>query len=366
MTMMSFPPMPLLSISSPKTIEKCKSLSLLPSDVFICSYPKSGTTWTQQIVLSLLLVNNRLQKEKRDDGNNKNEHEDIIEYDHVSDFAPFYEIDAHWEESNSDSLDESVIHNHQRLGQRVFNTHLRWNMLPKCSSDTMKKDKKVQQQQQLQRPSCGKFIYVTRNLPDVCISFYHHLSNQKEGTYTNGFEQFARDWMEGNIPFGSPLHHLLSFAEGFCDNEYCASTDDDNKHHGQPLLLLSYEKMKINLRNEVLRIIDHLNLKHIPMDVLDNEILPTFGFQYMKENSNKFQPKSVTWLNDYQFLRKGVIGDGKKMMTDTKCEDDENVSLMALFNDWVKREGYCLKIDELTGCGLEREIAEQFKALVSS
>ena len=91
MTMMSFPPMPLLSISSPKTIEKCKSLSLRPSDVFICSYPKSGTTWTQQIVLSLLLVNNRLQKEKGDDGN-KNEHEDIIEYDHVSDFAPFYEI----------------------------------------------------------------------------------------------------------------------------------------------------------------------------------------------------------------------------------------------------------------------------------
>lgn len=44
----TLPPMPLLPISSSKTISMCRNLELRDSDIFICSYPKSGTTWMQQ------------------------------------------------------------------------------------------------------------------------------------------------------------------------------------------------------------------------------------------------------------------------------------------------------------------------------
>eukprot|EP00571_Detonula_confervacea_P002641 CAMPEP_0172321468 /NCGR_PEP_ID=MMETSP1058-20130122/43510_1 /TAXON_ID=83371 /ORGANISM="Detonula confervacea, Strain CCMP 353" /LENGTH=349 /DNA_ID=CAMNT_0013036987 /DNA_START=151 /DNA_END=1197 /DNA_ORIENTATION=- len=349
---MTFPPMPLLPITSPETIEKCKSLPLRPSDVFICSYPKSGTTWTQHIVLSLILADRRHRSQK--DGKQQHQqeqHEGNIDYDHVSDFAPFFEIDAHWE-PNDNSLSESVRRNHDRLEQRIFNTHLRWEMLPKQqegkqqnnSHESAAGESPSGKEQQQLRPACGKFIYVTRNLPDVCASFYHHLSNQKEGTYTQGFEAFARDWMAGKIPFGSPLHHLISFARGFSDNQYYAVEGDTTTQlpeahtdqQQQPLLLLSYEKMKENLREEVLRIIDFLNLDNISIEVLDEEILPTFDFQSMKENAHRFQPKSVTWLNGYQFLRKGIAGDGKKMMmeTTTHDEDGEIIPLMKLYRDW--------------------------------
>jgi hypothetical protein len=39
------PSMPLLTISSPVTVAACAAFSLRSTDIFICSYPKSGTTW---------------------------------------------------------------------------------------------------------------------------------------------------------------------------------------------------------------------------------------------------------------------------------------------------------------------------------
>jgi len=298
-------------------------------------------------VLSLILASMRQRKNGEDDsdGDGGSGGEDI-DYDHVSEFAPFFEIDAHWS-SNSSSLAENVRANHDRLGQRVFNTHLRWEMLPKRSAQELPKncDGELQQNKPKQlRPACGKFIYVTRNLLDVCASFYHHLSNQKEGTYTKGYDAFARDWMAGNIPFGSPLHHLLSFAEGFGDNHYA---DDRASPHEcdanqQPLLLLNYERMKVNPRKEVLRIIDFLNLS-IPMEVLDNELLPSFQFQHMKNNIDKFQPRSVTWLNGYNFLRKGESGDGRALMAESRNQEGE-MSLIERFHKWVEEENYVDKI----------------------
>jgi len=131
----TFPPMPLLPVTSPSTISACRNLPLRPSDIFICSYPKSGTTWTQHIVLTLLLADDRKYKIAASTDNNStaaSTTDDDIAYNHVS---PFFEIDAHWQSSPSNDstkvLAESVRKNHDRLRRRVFNTHLRWDMLPK-------------------------------------------------------------------------------------------------------------------------------------------------------------------------------------------------------------------------------------------
>ena len=46
-----------------------------------------------------------------------------------------------------------------------------------------------------------KYIYVTRDARDVCLSFYKHLSHQAEedGGYTKSMEEFVRDWSGGSI-----------------------------------------------------------------------------------------------------------------------------------------------------------------------
>ena len=381
-----------------------------------------------------------------DDGRARRDEDrvNVVGYDHVSEFAPFFEIDAHWEDGDCDGgggggdcddtppLAGDVRANHARLSRRVFNTHLRWDMLPKgrerrrlsatvdggvgraghgiVASRTRMNDGRHDNSTM---PTCGKFVYVVRDLPDVCVSFYHHLSNQKEGTYGRGFEAFARDWMDGAMPFGSPLHHLLSYAEGFAVNRYCddddvgydatassssssseaattsrehstnnvssnGSSNSNNSNSSippnqRPLLLISYERMKTNLREEVLRIIDFLGFDNIPVEALDREILPMFAFRYMREKSTMFQPRSVTWLNGFQFLRMGVSGDGRRLMMETTVRDGNDdddgckgVSLMRKFREWVNDEGYHLRISELVQHGLEMETAERFLAAIAS
>ena len=119
------PPMPLLSISSTETIQKCANLTLQPNDIFICSYPKSGTTWMQHIVLSLLFCHREQQRRKIA---SKNQTESDLShgrtsttsghfYNHVSEYAPFFEIDPHWE---GDSLVPWIQDNHTKIGCRIF------------------------------------------------------------------------------------------------------------------------------------------------------------------------------------------------------------------------------------------------------
>ena len=65
-------PFPLLPICSESTVTKMKSLPLRSNDIFVASYPKSGTTWMQHIVHTLAT-----------DGKSP--------LPHVSDACPFYD-----------------------------------------------------------------------------------------------------------------------------------------------------------------------------------------------------------------------------------------------------------------------------------
>jgi len=273
------PPMPLLSISSEETVKKCRKLELRDSDLFICSYPKSGTTWCQHIVLSLLLAAS----------NNSRSAEVVKPYSHVSDYAPFFEIDPHWC-SDGDELIPKIQTNHDHLARRVFNTHLRYDMLPNSPS------------------SCkAKFIYLLRSPLDACVSFFHHLSHQAGGGYEHDFETFFREWVAGETPFGSWIDHVTSYAEAF------GNRSGDQRE----FLLLTYEDMVKDLPSIVRELIEFLELNDkISDDVLVHELLPSFSFESMRDNKDRFQPKSVGWKNNFSFLRKGKIGDAGSLVSD--------------------------------------------------
>ena len=277
------PPMPFLPITSPETVGLCSSLPLRPNDIFICSYPKSGTTWTQHIVLSLLM------KAKENKGMEK------LDYSHVSSYAPFYEVDQHWKAGESD-LNPSIRANHEKLGRRVFNTHLRWDMLPKNMEGGARSDAGSDK---------ARFIYIARSPMDVCLSFYCHLSNQNEGGYEGTFDSFFDEWMRGEIAFGSYIDHVLSFVPALKD----AGGDRE-------ILLVTYEELVSDLSMVVSRIATFIEADVSKEDI--TELLPTFSFQQMKSDLDRFQPRSVTWKKGFQFLRKGVTGDSENVATDAQ------------------------------------------------
>jgi hypothetical protein len=101
-----------LPITSSQTLRFCSARNVDDCElcnVFIASYPKSGTTWMQAIVYALL-----------SNGND--------DFEHISNFSPFYEIDPHWEpaaDGDTGIFARKFDHFHSQIGHNVFNTHLR-------------------------------------------------------------------------------------------------------------------------------------------------------------------------------------------------------------------------------------------------
>ena len=267
--------LPLLPISSPSTIAACAALELLDDDVFICSYPKSGTTWSQNIVHKLISNGER-------------------NVPHISLSAPFFEIDAHWNDEEG-ALDAAVVEGHRvaNRGRRVFNTHLLWSMLPRAAA------------------SGARYIYVVRSGVDVAFSFFKHLSSQVEGGWDcatqGGWDAFFTAWMRGEIAYGKWSAHV---------GEWMAAAE---AHPGR-ILVVRFEDLVADLAAEVRRIAAFIGAAQSDARI-DAMCATHFTFAAMKADAAQFQPRSVGWRDDaatgrpFEFLRRGAVGDGAKNMS---------------------------------------------------
>eukprot|EP00962_Isochrysis_galbana_P042005 scaffold15589_cov111-Isochrysis_galbana.AAC.2 len=163
-------PFPLLPITKPATLKACASLPMDRPTVFICSYPKSGTTWMQNIVYELATRGRR-------------------PLDHISKYCPFFENDKSWVHTSGGQSYVAPFHSgaHDEIGVRIFNTHLLWHMMPgtehgdrtaRAAADRTGSDRRRGKVSQVQEQDCARYIYLVRSPKDVCASFYHHLSHQ--------------------------------------------------------------------------------------------------------------------------------------------------------------------------------------------
>ena len=219
-------------------------------DVFIASFPKSGTTWTQQIVR---LVYSR----------------GLI---HDSD-PPLHAI-IPWLDDSKDLPDLSVVDS--MTSPRVFKSHNPYHLLPRKLTES------------------NRLIYVTRGAKDTAVSMYFHTFGFKMYEYDEPIEHFIGEFMAGRGEYGPYWTHLASW---YAQRE---------RHN---ILVLHYEEMQIDLAATVSRVAHFLDqpLTHKEIE----RIAQRSTFSSMKKDPRS---SMQLWDEEQRkpgipFMRKGKAGD---------------------------------------------------------
>ena len=255
--------LPVLPYVLQEHVNQLKHLELFPDDVWIVSYPRCGSTWTQQI---LRLVRSNGEK----DCCIKN-----------TDAIPLLEAKADVVLSLEAFCPKFNIEDLPR--PRAFRSHFPYDLLP-CGPP--------------HNTPC-RYIYVARNPKDVVVSNYYALKELPEYCDLK-WDTFWDKHMKGNNFYGDYLDHILS---------WWPHRDDEN------VLFLKYEDMKKDLPQTISQIASFLGVNlsgHIISKIADLS-----SFEKMKKDNTV----NFSWVKAFNkdgvstFIRKGLVGDWKSVLT---------------------------------------------------
>nr|XP_060609197.1 amine sulfotransferase-like [Anolis sagrei ordinatus] len=253
-------------MTTPEYIDSLENFEIRDSDVFLVTFPKSGTIWTQNI-LSLIYHEGH-----------RNGTEDMDLVDRVP-----------WLEYNLRNVDYV-----KRSSPRLFASHLPYCLLPKGLKNGR-----------------GKIIYVARNPKDVLVSYYHFSKVSQKLEEVEDFEVIMERFLAGKVIGNLWLDHV----EG-----WSAQMDNTN------ILFLMYEEMKKDLRSAVLKICNFLGKRLSEEEIDDVVDMASFGKMSADRRANYTTLSSdLLDFSKGSFLRKGTIGDWKNTMTVAQNERFDSV-----------------------------------------
>ena len=235
-----------------------REFSTAVDDVFIATYPRSGTTWTEQIVH--LIHNQGEQGEVR-----------------LTDAVPWLETLPHRPGGMSVFL--------QTLkGRRFFTTHLPCQLMPDFTS------------------SKGKYIYVTRNPKDVAVSCYHH--ERSKAGYEGSWDEYFALCMQGQVTYGLSMDHVLGWWHA--------------SQNAQNILFLKYEDMQHDLPTAIGQISRFMGVTLGP-GVLE-KVLTGSTLQAMSSNEKTDMNWIPQREGVPKHYRKGIIGDWRSQFSAEQSE----------------------------------------------
>jgi hypothetical protein len=131
-----------------------------PDDIFIVTYPRSGTTWMQMILYQLTS-------------------EGKMDFLHITTVCPWFER----------SLKDGKAYE-GLPAPRIFKSHLSYRKIPKGPC---------------------KYIYVARDGKDVAVSYYHF--HKTHMGYKGTFDEFFERFLTGQDTYGSWFRHVREWWE---------------------------------------------------------------------------------------------------------------------------------------------------------
>ncbi|XP_077171366.1 sulfotransferase 1C2-like [Paroedura picta] len=246
------------------------SFKARPDDLLICTYPKAGTTWLQEIV------------EMVQSGGDPQKCARAPIYKRI----PFIEI-VH-------PLLAGLEDAEAMPSPRTLKTHLPAQLVPPSFWEQ----------------NC-KIIYVARNAKDNAVSYFHFHRMDQEMPEPGTWDEFLENFMAGKVAWGSWSDHVKGWWEA------------KDRH---PILYLFYEDMKEDLTREIRKVAHFLD-KELPEAVL-NRIVEHTTFDNMKANpmaNYDTIPPSVMDPAVSTFMRKGIVGDWKEHFTVAQSEHLDEV-----------------------------------------
>jgi sulfotransferase len=221
-------------------------------DVFVASYPKSGTTWLQYIVY--LLIRGR----------------PISPDESLTDCFP------HLEEVGADAVARQPL-------PRLIKTHLPFGMTP-CSAG-------------------ARYLAIARNPFDCAVSFYHHTRGfPRHYDFAEGrFEEFFDCFITGEVDFGDYFDHLTSW--------HAASKRDNVR-------LLTYEALWADTPGMIRHVASFLGepaASAVATDAGLEAVRRESDFRAMRRDQQRWSSRRPDWAP--AFVRRGVVGDWRRVFT---------------------------------------------------
>lgn len=256
-------------VSASNTLEYIRfkhfELTVQESDIFIVSYPRSGTTWMQMILHGLTSDN------------------DTLDFSHISEVVPWLER----------RLTQAV--SQWRPGQRrIFKSHLHYRRTAK----TIPKGP-------------ARYIYVTRDGRDVALSYYEFYKSHLH--FGGSFDEFFNLFMSGKVQFGSWFRHV---------SDWCSAKGR------MSVLYLTYEDLSSDLPGTIRRVASFCNI-NVSDEQLDRVAARcTFEFMKRHEEKfdHRSEVKLERAMKPGQFIRVGKTGLGREQMNASQSASFERAS----------------------------------------
>jgi aryl sulfotransferase len=264
-----------------------------PGDIFVCTPPKCGTTWTQTIVAMLLFQDGNLPAT-------------------VMDMAP-------WLDARFYPLDEQLARLEAQTHRRSIKTHTSADGVPWWPD--------------------AKYIVVGRDGRDTFMSFVNHMASLREDRVLALIESAIAEGIEFE-PF-PPLEDIHEFFAAWVKGgelfrflvSYWQLRDQPN------VLFVHYNDLKADLEKEVRRIAAFLG---IPIDESRLAgILERCSFDWMKTNSDRIGDLDDLFKGGGQsFFFKGTNGRWKDVLTPEELatyEQRSRESMPTELKAWLDR-----------------------------
>jgi hypothetical protein len=229
-----------------------------PDDVFIVTYPRSGTTWLQMIVYQLAT-----------DG--------AMDFGHIDEVSPY--------------LETTMIPRRRQISDlpgkpRVVKSHMPYHEIPKGP---------------------GRYIYCIRNGLDVAVSYHYHARKYYPGMGKLSIGEFFSRFMAGDVPYGSWFDHVA---------RWLRNKDRLN------VLVVTYEELSADLEAAVRRIADFCGIAIDPAAMPRILERCSFAFMRQhddKFSGERFYPNMPA--PETPFIRQGKVG-GWQQELDAQAASD--------------------------------------------